>query len=80
VTPNMGAISNTQVESGRFSSDGDNQRRQPVTFIGAEMIGQVLERREPGGQNAGIFRGAPFEVIGVARAKGSVFGQSRTTT
>jgi putative ABC transport system permease protein len=76
VTPNMGAITNTQVESGRFISDGDNQRRQPVTFIGAEMKDKFFVGENPLGKTLYI-RGAPFEVVGVAKAKGSVFGQSQ---
>ena len=76
VTSNMAALTNMQVAFGRFFSEADNQRRQPVTFIGNEIkekffpnmnaVGKVLE-----------LQGRPFQVIGVAKAQGSVFGQSR---
>jgi putative ABC transport system permease protein len=76
VTPNMGAISNTQVDNGRFFSDGDNQRRQAVTVIGADIKTKFFPNVNPIGKILHI-RGTPFEVIGVAKAQGSVFGQSR---
>lgn len=76
VTPNMGAITNTQVDYGRFFSDGDNQRRQAVTFIGADIKSKFFPNVNPVGKTLEI-RGVPFEVIGVAKVQGSVFGQSR---
>ncbi len=76
VTPNMGAITNTQVDNGRFFSDGDNQRRQAVTFIGADIKSKFFPSVNPVGKTLQI-RGMPFEVIGVAKTQGSVFGQSR---
>ncbi len=76
VTPNMGAITNTQVDYGRFFSDGDNQRRQPVAFIGADIKAKFFPNVNPIGKTLQV-RGAQFEVIGVAKTQGSVFGQSR---
>ncbi|HPQ14844.1 MAG TPA: ABC transporter permease, partial [Bryobacteraceae bacterium] len=76
VTPNMAAITNTQVASGRFFSDGDNQRRQAVTFIGADIKNKFFPNVDAVGKTLHI-RGMPFQVIGVAKAQGSVFGQSR---
>jgi putative ABC transport system permease protein len=76
VTPNMAAITNTQVDYGRFFSEVDNQRRQPVTFIGIDIKNKFFEGVDPVGKTLTI-RGAPFEVIGVAKTQGSVFGQSR---
>ncbi len=76
VTPNMGVITNTQVAEGRFFSDGDNQRRQPVVFIGSEIKDKFFPTVNPVGKRLDL-QGRPFEVIGVAKAQGSVFGQSR---
>jgi putative ABC transport system permease protein len=76
VTPNMGAITNTQVDNGRFFSDADNQRHQPVTFIGTDIKSKFFEGVDPVGKTL-MIRGMPFEVIGVAKTLGSVFGQSR---
>jgi putative ABC transport system permease protein len=72
----MGAITNTQVDYGRFFSDGDNQRRQAVTFIGADIKSKFFPNVNPVGKTLEI-RGTPFQVVGVAKVQGSVFGQSR---
>jgi putative ABC transport system permease protein len=76
VTPNIGAISNTQVEFGRFFSDGDNQRRQQVAFIGPEIRDKFFPGADPIGKTLDI-QGRPFRVIGVSKSQGSVFGRSR---
>jgi putative ABC transport system permease protein len=76
VTPNMGAISNTQVSSGRFFSENDEQRRMSVVVIGADVKEEFFPNIDPVGKTIDV-EGRPFEVIGVAKAKGSVFGQSR---
>jgi putative ABC transport system permease protein len=76
VTSNMAGIANIQVAAGRFFSDSDSQRRQAVAFIGSE----VKDLFFPGGNAVGKtleLQGRPFEVIGIARTQGSVFGQSR---
>jgi putative ABC transport system permease protein len=76
VTANMGAISNTQVEFGRFFSDGDNQRRQQVAFIGPEIRDKFFPGGDPIGKTLDV-QGRPFRVIGVSKSQGSVFGRSR---
>lgn len=76
VTPNMPAISNTVVAEGRFFTEAENQRRQPVVFIGNDIKEQFFANVTPLGKTL-MLQGRPFEVIGVAKAQGSVFGQSR---
>jgi putative ABC transport system permease protein len=76
VTPNMGVISNTQVELGRYISDIDNDRRRPVAFIGMDVREQFFPNVDPLGKIIDV-GGRPYEVIGVAKKQGSVFGQSR---
>jgi putative ABC transport system permease protein len=76
VTTNMAAIANVQVAMGRFFSDADNQRRQPVAFIGPEVRDLFLGTGNPIGKTLQL-EGRPFEVIGVSKSQGSVFGQSR---
>ncbi|HEY1203603.1 MAG: ABC transporter permease [Bryobacteraceae bacterium] len=76
VTSNMSAIANIQVASGRFFSESDDQRRQAVTFLGTEVSEKFFPNENPVGKTLEI-QGRPFEVIGVAKAQGSVFGQSR---
>jgi putative ABC transport system permease protein len=76
VTSNMAAIANVQVTVGRFFTDTDNQRRQPVAFIGSEVRDLFLGTGNPIGKTLEL-EGRPFQVIGVAKTQGSVFGQSR---
>ena len=76
VTSNMSALENVQVSNGRFFSDSDDQRREAVTFLGSEVSEKFFPGVNPLGRMLDI-DGRPFEVIGVAKAQGSVFGQSR---
>jgi putative ABC transport system permease protein len=76
VTSNMSALSNIQVVAGRFISDSDNQRRAAVTFLGSELKEKFFPNVNPIGKMLDL-QGRPFEVIGVAKPQGSVFGQSR---
>jgi putative ABC transport system permease protein len=76
VTPNMAVINNVQTVSGRYISDSDVARHLSVVFIGNDIKEKFFPGLEPVGKTLTI-RGLPFEVIGVAKALGSVFGQSQ---
>jgi putative ABC transport system permease protein len=76
VTSNMGAISNTQLATGRFISETDDRRRLPVAVIGNDLKDQFFAQLDPLGKTIHI-EGRPFQVIGVAKAKGSAFGNSQ---
>lgn len=75
-TSNYGAISNTQLSAGRFFTDSEDRRRAPVAIIGSEIKDEFFPNSDPLGQTISI-NGRPFEVLGVAKPKGSVFGHSR---
>lgn len=75
-TPNLAAIENTQIESGRYLSEIDNQRRLMVAFLGHDFKERWFPNIDAIGKNI-MIDGRPFEVIGVAKAKGSVFGQTQ---
>jgi putative ABC transport system permease protein len=75
-TANYAVITNTQVENGRFITEIDDQQKLPVVFIGADLRDRFFANADPVGKSIDI-EGRPFEVIGTARAKGSVFGQSQ---
>lgn len=75
-TPNMAVISNIGVEQGRFFNEGDNQRRAMVAFIGHDVKEKFFPTGDPIGKVIQV-QGRPYEVIGVAKQMGSVFGQSR---
>ena len=76
VSANMGAISNVQVVNGRFITENDDNRRMPVAFIGNDIKDQFFPDSEPLGKTIDL-DGRPFEIIGVAKTMGTVFGQSR---
>jgi putative ABC transport system permease protein len=75
-SPNMAVIASYDTEEGRFLSDTENDRRMNVAFIGKDVRDQLLPGGDPIGQSISV-EGLPFEVVGVAKAKGSVFGQSQ---
>jgi putative ABC transport system permease protein len=76
VTSNMGVITNTQTAMGRFITDAENRKRVNVVFIGADLQQRFFEGVDPIGKTIQL-NGIPFTVVGVAKAQGSVFGQSR---
>jgi putative ABC transport system permease protein len=75
-TPNVAVITNTQIEGGRFYTETEDQRRMPVVVIGNDVRERFFEGRDPIGKIIEI-EGRPYEVIGWAKPKGSVFGQSQ---
>lgn len=75
-TPNIAAITNTQIVSGRPFSEIDNDRHRLVAILGADVKEQFFPNVDGVGKIVDI-GGKPFEVIGVAKPQGSVFGQSR---
>jgi putative ABC transport system permease protein len=76
VSPNMASLANVQITLGRFFSDSENQRRQQVAFVGADIKQRFFPTVNPIGKTLAI-EGRPFDVVGVAKAKGSVFGNSQ---
>jgi putative ABC transport system permease protein len=76
VTPNMGVITNMDAEEGHFVSDIENARRLNVVFLGHDVKDRLFPAAAAAGQTVTL-DGIPFEVVGVAKAKGSVFGQSQ---
>ncbi len=74
VTASMSNIDTVQPEFGRYISDMEEERSRYVAMIGADVADRLYGRREVLGQEIKI-EGLPFEIIGVAKAQGSVFGQ-----
>jgi putative ABC transport system permease protein len=75
VSSNMAVLTNIQVAQGRFLSDSEDQRRQPAVFIGNDIKQRFFPSVNPIGKTL-MIGGRPFDVVGVAVAKGSVFGES----
>jgi putative ABC transport system permease protein len=73
-TPNIAEIERIEVGLGRYFSKAENDSRRNVTFIGADVADKLFPTADPLDQTIRI-DGRPYTVIGVAKAKGSVFGQ-----
>ena len=75
-TDNWAALTDTQIASGRYFTEIEDRHRTPVAVIGADLKTNLFGGGDPIGKEIKI-EGRPFLVIGVAEAKGSVFGQSQ---
>ena len=76
VTANAAAMSNTQVDQGRFLTEIEDQRHMAVVFLGADLKERFFPHVDPIGKTIAI-DGQPFQVIGSGQSKGSLFGQSQ---
>jgi putative ABC transport system permease protein len=76
ITDNIPAINNVQVGIGRGITYDEVRRHMAVAFIGNDIFTRFFDGRDPLGKTISI-EGDPYEVIGVAQALGSVFGQSQ---
>jgi putative ABC transport system permease protein len=76
ITDNIPAINNVQVDVGRGITYEEVRRHAPVAFIGNDIRNRFFEGRDPLGKTIEV-EGQPYEVVGVARTLGSVFGQSQ---
>lgn len=76
ITENIPSLSDIEVARGRAISAEEVRRRAAVTFIGNDIAEQFFPDSDPIGKTIRV-DGVSYEVIGVAKAKGSVFGQSQ---
>jgi putative ABC transport system permease protein len=76
VTPNYAQIRNFEVDAGRFITDSDDLHRAPVCFIGNDLVQKFFPGVDPIGKE--IRAGSQqYQIVGVAKARGSVFGQTQ---
>jgi len=76
ITENIPVISNVSVDEGRGIAAEEVRRHATVAFIGNDLRNRFFEGVNPIGKTIQI-EGNPYEVVGVAKALGSVFGQSQ---
>jgi putative ABC transport system permease protein len=76
ITDNIPAINNVQIELGRGITYEEVRRHAAVVFIGNDIRTRFFEGRDPLGKFVEI-EGMPYEVVGTAKALGSVFGNSQ---
>ena len=73
VTANIADIDNLDIADGRFFTDAENDAQTRVAYIGADVSNKLF----PAGNAVGgeiTIAGLPYRVIGVATAKGTIFG------
>jgi putative ABC transport system permease protein len=75
-TANFADVRNLNIAEGRFITPADDEHRSDVAFIGSDLATKFFPNVDPLGKSirAGTHT---YEVIGVAEAIGSAFGQSQ---
>ncbi|HSS22679.1 MAG TPA: ABC transporter permease [Pyrinomonadaceae bacterium] len=73
-TPNIADIEKIEVGEGRYFLKAEEESRRTVAFIGSEVADKLFPNSSPLGQTIRV-DGKPFEIVGIGKAKGSVFGQ-----
>ena len=76
ITDTIPAINDVQVDSGRSITYEEVRRHASVVFIGNDIRTRFFEGVDPMGKTIAI-EGNPYEVVGVAKSLGSVFGNSQ---
>lgn len=74
LTANILDIEKIEVAEGRFFTMADDLASQNIAFLGADVATKLFPNSSAVGQEISI-RGLPYRVIGVAIAKGTVFGR-----
>ena len=74
LTSNILDIEKIEVAEGRFFTGADDLSSQNIAFLGADVATKLFPNSSAVGQEIAI-RGMPYRVIGVAVAKGTVFGR-----
>src|SRR6185295_826001 len=72
-TANVADIERLEANTGRYFSKGEDDTRRNVVFIGADIAEKLFPRSNPLGETIRI-DGHAFQIIGVGKALGSVFG------
>jgi putative ABC transport system permease protein len=66
-------IENVEITDGRYFTETENEAGMRVAFIGADVATKLFPTKSPIGEEISI-AGLPYRVVGVAVAKGTVFG------
>jgi len=75
-TPNFADVRNLNVASGRFITPADDEHHSDVAFIGSDLADKFFPNVDPLGKTIRVGTHT-YQVIGVAEAIGSAFGQSQ---
>src|SRR5271169_3556454 len=76
VSASMGDIDAQEMSDGRYITEADENSRAMVAVIGADLATKLFPSLDPVGHEV-MLDNRPFIVVGVAKAVGTVLGQSR---
>jgi putative ABC transport system permease protein len=76
ITDNIPGINNVNVDAGRAIAGEEVRRHARVALIGNDLRARFFQGVDPIGKTIEI-EGVPYQVVGAAKALGSVFGQSQ---
>lgn len=76
ITANIPALTDIEAGVGREISESEVRRHAPVTFIGNDVAQKFFPDVDPVGKTIKV-DGVSYEIVGIAKAKGTVFGQSQ---
>ncbi len=76
VTANIADMDVEEPETGRYITEADNDGRTTVTFIGQGVASKLFPAVDPIGKVIYV-DGREYQVVGLAKPIGSVFGQSQ---
>ncbi len=76
VTSNIGDMDVEEVATGRYITDTDNEHRDMICMIGADVAEKLFANSDPLGKILTV-DGQEFTVVGVAKRIGTTFGQSQ---
>jgi putative ABC transport system permease protein len=72
-TANIADIDNLDIADGRYFTDAENDAAMRVAYVGADVANKLFPSGNAVGGEISI-AGLPYRVIGVATAKGTIFG------
>ncbi len=76
VTANIGDMDVEEVATGRYMTDSDNEHRDMVCMIGADVAERLFGNTDPLGKILTV-DGQEFQIVGVAKRIGNTLGQSQ---
>jgi putative ABC transport system permease protein len=75
ITPAMAAILDTDLSAGRMLNDADVDNHSPVVVVGNDIVEHLMPGVDPVGKEIRV-DGWTYQIIGVAKKKGTTLGQS----
>jgi putative ABC transport system permease protein len=74
VTANLADMDVEEVAAGRYISNGDNDHRTTVAFIGTDIVKHLFPKEDPINKQIQV-DGRWYQVVGVAKPLGTVLGE-----